>query len=255
MWASIVAVSTLWLLGWWAWPRFWPSTMNFLITGFLLLTITDLLTGYAAGRRLAEDRREGMFELLLTTPLPTAQIVRGLEQALRRHFRPVRLTVACLCLLMMVGGFMTRPWTVNAVISYTVIWLLFLGWCLRKRAGSAPLSMWIAINTGRPALAMVRSMSGNGHWSWLWMLYNLNVLIRAVGRGMPRFPTGSTAELVIICFVAVVILIIAAATQNAPNEMRKKLILEFRDIVRQPLPDPRSPNFWKWNVRERYPGN
>jgi ABC-type Na+ efflux pump permease subunit len=252
VWGAIASICALWLLGWWAWPKFWPSTSNFLVTGFLLLTITDLLTAYAAGRRLGEDRRDGTLELLLTTPLAPEQIVEGQEQALRRQFHPARLTVCSLFVVLMAGGFVTRAWSLNAAISYTIIWLLFIGWCVRKGAGSAPLSMWIALNTGRPAMAMLRSVSGGGNWGWIWMIYNLNTIIRAFGRGIVQFPTGSTQELVIVSFVAVILLIIAATRQNAPSEMREKLIREMREIAREPLPDPHSARFWKWNVRERY---
>ena len=39
-----------------------------------------------AGRQLAEDKRSGAFELLLTTPLTMREIVRGQLRALRRQF-------------------------------------------------------------------------------------------------------------------------------------------------------------------------
>jgi hypothetical protein len=31
------------------------------------------------------------------------------------------------------------------------------------------------------------------------------------------------------------------------------LISEFREIVREPLPDPNDPRFKQWDVRERFP--
>jgi hypothetical protein len=31
------------------------------------------------------------------------------------------------------------------------------------------------------------------------------------------------------------------------------LVREFREIVREPLPDPNDPRFKKWNVQERFP--
>ena len=32
-----------------------------------------------------------------------------------------------------------------------------------------------------------------------------------------------------------------------------RLINEFREIVREPLPDPNDPRFKKWNVHDRFP--
>jgi hypothetical protein len=32
------------------------------------------------------------------------------------------------------------------------------------------------------------------------------------------------------------------------------LVAEFRDIVREPLPEANDPGFKKWNARERFPG-
>jgi hypothetical protein len=32
-----------------------------------------------------------------------------------------------------------------------------------------------------------------------------------------------------------------------------RLVAEFREIVREPVPDPQDPRFKQWNVRERFP--
>src|ERR1017187_3010760 len=34
--ALITAIVLLWLAGWWAWPRAWPSPVNLYLTAFLL---------------------------------------------------------------------------------------------------------------------------------------------------------------------------------------------------------------------------
>jgi hypothetical protein len=35
----------------------------------------------------------------------------------------------------------------------------------------------------------------------------------------------------------------------------RRLIAEFREIVREPLPERNDPRFKKWDVRERFPQN
>jgi hypothetical protein len=37
------------------------------------------------------------------------------------------------------------------------------------------------------------------------------------------------------------------------RECARRLIGEFREIVREPVPDPSDPRFKKWNTRERFP--
>jgi hypothetical protein len=55
--------------------------MAFLLNGMLKLWITT-----EAGHQLAADKKSGAFELLLSTPLTAAEMVRGQWQALRRQF-------------------------------------------------------------------------------------------------------------------------------------------------------------------------
>ena len=48
-----------------------------------------------------------------------------------------------------------------------------------------------------------------------------------------------------------------ALTSRDTNKVGKKweqrLVSEFREIVREPLPDPHDPRFKKWDPRERFP--
>ena len=40
---------------------------------------------------------------------------------------------------------------------------------------------------------------------------------------------------------------------DGANHWERRLTLEFREIVREPLPDPTDPRFKKWDVGERFP--
>lgn len=249
-WAIIGGVSLIWILGWWIWPRDWPSTMNFYATAMLLLMGMELMIAYTAARRIGMDRRDGVLELLLTTPLMPEEIVDGQLAALKELFRPVRAAVFGLCVLMMLGGLLTRTWNGPALISYGLIWCLLLSWCARSLRRSTPMAMWIAINTGRPAVAIFRRQRG---WWWIWMFYNMRNVSKAFGGSAVRFPSGSNEELVIVCIGSFFALCIAAAVQISPNNMRDKLIAEMRSIAREPVPDPHDPRLKKWNVNERLP--
>jgi hypothetical protein len=195
----------------------------------------------------------------LTPPLKPGEMVAGQLAALRGQFRPVCLWLLGLCVVMMLGGFLTRAWTVRAAISYVLIWCFFFGWCLRSHIGKVPLAMWIALNTGRPTSAVFlrgRRKAGRnnwfGHYWWFYMFMNAHTFWRGLGLAS-AFPSGSTAELVIVSSVSVFAFIILAAVEDSPSPMTDRLQGEMRLIAQQPLPDLKDPRFKKWIVSERMP--
>ena len=102
-WGFLAFVCVFWLLGWCAWPRLWPSTLNFYSTAAVLLVGLDVLGSHAAARRMAADRRGGALELLLTTSLSPGEMLAGQQAALRLQFRPVKWGYGAV-LLLLVGG-------------------------------------------------------------------------------------------------------------------------------------------------------
>jgi hypothetical protein len=97
----------------------------------------------------------------------------------------------------------------------------------------------------------------------------------SLGRGFQRFPTGSNVELIVVSLIALMLLVfwlsrrlafrspsvrelkwdpLGKAWVGADTFISKsRLVREFREIVREPLPDPNDPRFKKWNMRERFP--
>jgi ABC-type transport system involved in multi-copper enzyme maturation permease subunit len=103
--ASYVWTSILCLAIWWFFTTLMightDEAANFaiavLLNGMLKLWITT-----EAGHQLAQDKKAGAFELLLSTPLTAADIVRGQWLALRRQFlKPVVAAVFLELLLML----------------------------------------------------------------------------------------------------------------------------------------------------------
>jgi hypothetical protein len=254
--AFIGSIVLIWLLGWMAWPRAWPSPMNLYITAFILVIGVDWIVTYTAARQIGMDRRDGTLELLLTTPLHPAEIVDGQLAALRSQFRPVRWGLLGLCGLMMAGGFFTRTWTTSAEVSYVVIWGFFFGYIIFERKGWAAMAMWIALNTGRPVLSVFRfprhKTAWLRHWYWFYWMSRFPSLFRGLSHAT-TFPSGSSVEVVIVCLAGVICFILAAAAQQSPPEMRNRLLKEMRLIAREPVPDPNDPRFKKWDVNGRVP--
>jgi ABC-type transport system involved in cytochrome c biogenesis permease component len=250
-WASILFLCFIWLLGWWAWPHLWPSTMNFYITALVMIVSVNMIMNYAAACRIGNDRRDGALELLLTTPLKEDQIVEGQIDAIKAQFQSLRFTVLGLCLVMMVAGLFTRTWTVNAVISYLLIWGLFVIWCIYSPHRAVPRAMWIALNSGRPMFALFRLQTNI--WGWVWLVINGRNMSRALTGLSYQFPSGSVSELVLVCFGSVMFFLIFAAFQQSPSELLGILVREMRSIAQEPVPEPNDPRFKKWDVRQRLP--
>ena len=86
VWAVLGTMTCGWLWCWMKFERDWIAPENFIVTAILLNTV---LKGWFAGEvcaQLAEDRRTGALELLISTPLDVKDVVRGQLLALGRQF-------------------------------------------------------------------------------------------------------------------------------------------------------------------------
>jgi hypothetical protein len=171
--------------------------------------------------------------------------------------------------------------------------LLAWSWNLGHRWNRVLPVMWASLNCGRPAHAVWRtsgfgpsnSSSGFRWYYWIWF-WNLGVL--QIWRvGFQRFPTGSRLEVVLVLIFTSLLLIffllrgltglfahggakvrdfewdpltmnwvqvkLFTKGQAVDRVYGRRLAREFREIVREPLPDPSDPRFKKWNVLERFP--
>jgi len=256
-WAVVGGGVLLWLVCWAAWPAHWPSVSNFFITATLLNSALGWMIRQEAARSIAAPRRDGTYELMLTTPLQTTDVVWGELEALRWHFQPLLRVVLGLEVVMLLAGLVVRGWSGPALAVYFMLWLFLLYWArnLGRNWRGVLLVMWISLNCGRPAHAVWRG-SGLNSWSWMWILFNLNSVSGGLSR-FPSFPTGSLAEMILGFTGALIFLIVLRAKRTVfrdeANRSEHRLALEFREIVREPLPDPTDPRFKKWDVRERFP--
>jgi hypothetical protein len=182
---------------------------------------------------------------------------------------------------MMLGGLVARPWNAGALVVYCVFWLglLIWTWNLGHRMSHVLPVMWASLNCGRPAHAVWRTSGFKGWWVWVW-IWNLSNF-RNLGGGLQGFPSGSRLQMVFVITCGLLLLTVWLIRRRFPDHgqvdefkwdpqakgwlsMRspfknstglygKRLIGEFREIVREPLPDPSDPRFKKWNVLERFP--
>ena len=151
---------------------------------------------------------------------------------------------------MMLAGLGLRPWNASSLFVYFIFWAGLLAWEWNQswNPRGTVLSMWAGLNSAQPLKAVWRVMGFNS-WFWIVLLFNSGQSVR----GLSRFPSGSLGEF--LWFFAGGVIFVAVFLRSRANSrlLQRRLAAEFREIVREPLPDPQDPRFWRWNVRERFP--
>jgi hypothetical protein len=281
-WLAVGGIVVAWLLWWVVEGARWPSALNFFTTATLLNSALSWLTRHTAAQAVGLPRRDGTYELLLTTPLHPTEIVWGTLEALQWQFRALTRAVLSLNVLMMLAGLPGRQWTGWSLLVYFVIWLILLNWTWNhsRRWSLVVPVMWTSLICGRPVHAVWRG-SGFNSFSWLGMLTWVWILSNLPWQSSQRFPTGSALEVALALWVAILWVFVRLwrrystgrahlqdmmwdpdakvwrtnrpLNDSTANPCETRLIREFREIVREPLPDPKDPRYKQWKVRERFP--
>jgi hypothetical protein len=108
VWILLAFIATWWLftclrLEW----KWFDESLSF-TTALMLATAFKSWVAIECCQRLAEDRKIGALELLLSTPLSVGEILRGQLLALRRQFlKPLLVAMAIGCLLLLSSGRLT----------------------------------------------------------------------------------------------------------------------------------------------------
>ena len=150
-WMMVCGIVLAWFFCWAIWPAVWPSAPNFFITATLLNSVLAWITRHTAAQQIGQARRDGAYELLLTTPLDPSEIVWGALEALQWQFRALSNFVLSLNALMMLGGLVARRWNGCALAVYLLVWLFLLTWTwsLGHRWSRQIPVMWASLNCGR----------------------------------------------------------------------------------------------------------
>jgi ABC-type transport system involved in cytochrome c biogenesis permease component len=87
VWLLILGAAAWWVAGWWLTDdQVWFDASIGIALAFILNTAIKLWIAMEAGQQLAEDRRAGSLELILSTQLTIRDILKGQFLALRRQF-------------------------------------------------------------------------------------------------------------------------------------------------------------------------
>lgn len=96
VWLFLVFASVWWIWGWLGSGDNWFDISVAVTSAFILNTTLKFWIALEAGQRLAEDKKSGALELLLSSSLTDRDIVRGQWLALRRQFLWPTLTIVIL---------------------------------------------------------------------------------------------------------------------------------------------------------------
>ena len=130
----------------------WRDEGMSITTGLIVNSTLKLWITLEAAQRLAEDKRVGALELLLSTPLTAQDIIRGQFLALRRQFLKPVLAVVFVEL-----GFMVANWHGNRAQDAQAL-AVGLGGTAMLVLDSAALS-WVAIWTALTARAQQQAIT------------------------------------------------------------------------------------------------
>lgn len=122
VWSVLGAVACVW--GWATaqWRRDWLNAGTYIFTAIFLNMLLKLWFSQEVGKQLAEDRKSGALELLLSSPLSVPEILRGQRLALERQFLgPVVAVLICFGLFLV--GSLCEPGIEEDRAAWICLWL------------------------------------------------------------------------------------------------------------------------------------
>ncbi len=146
-------------------------TIVILLT-FALHVVFKCMVVAEATRRLSEDRQSGALELLLVTPLPPADIIRGQRQALRHLFRWPKWILVLMNLLLL-WQIIWPPGSRGMGSDKTMFATILVGGIVLLFADChviGPMGIWSALTTRRHSRAILKTLRNVLLPSWLAIL-------------------------------------------------------------------------------------
>jgi ABC-type Na+ efflux pump permease subunit len=239
--AFLGMAALLWLAGWRARGLPWLNPGTAFASSIVLHLCFNWILAYAAGRRLAQERQSGGFEVLLTTPLQPAAIVDGQCKALLVQFRSVWLTVLVFDVVLCGSGFAAPGWSAAVTVIYLAAWCVLVAFWFAKHLETASRAMWISAWTGRPAYAAIQAIKPTvGILVWVWLV--------SATRGLSRRPTNALAAVFVLALSSAVF-----ASFRKRRVLREKLARELRLIACAPIPARGDKRFRKWDPDRIFP--
>lgn len=195
VWLVFGLIGVGWVWGLIVYANEWMDSGNYVITGLLLTFILKVWLAIEASHRFNQDRHSGALELLLSTPLDVAEIIRGQLQALKRQFLWPAVSVLVILFLFVLsekakGGLVS--WWLGSMamlvadlvsIAYVGMWLGLKGRYATRASGVTLARVlvlpWILLIAFITLVAVTSRFGGSGRIEDLflivWLMLGLGV--------------------------------------------------------------------------------
>jgi hypothetical protein len=218
----------------------WLTVGNALLASAIMHLGINWIGAYGAGKRFAEERQSGGFEVLLTTPLSVGEIVEGQIKGFIVQFKTTWCLAIVVDLLLASSNFLRGKWDEVSVVVYLAVWFILILLWFAVHLDTAARAMWISAWTGRPGYSAVQAMR-----AYLWSLFWIGFICQGALRSRMGF--GAVAALVF--FLPAVTL----AAFGSRKTLREKLTRELRDIACAPIPARNDKRFKNWDSKRIFP--
>jgi ABC-type transport system involved in cytochrome c biogenesis permease component len=181
LWATLAFLACGWLWGFAHFKNDWLATENYMCTGVILNVLLKGWFASEAVRQFADDRRNGSLELLLSTPLTIADVIKGHKLSLARQFLgPVLLTVS------LAFVFILTPAHKFSDHEDKVVWAVFWMAALLMFFSDLAALFWVGIWQGLSARNANRAVSATLGRIWLlpWLIFALFCVVLAIGSAL-----------------------------------------------------------------------
>ena len=149
VWSAIGLVAGLWAVGYLMAGDEWFCEGVYLPMAILLNCLLKLWVALEAGRNLAEDRKSGALELVLSTTLSVREMLQGQWMALRAQFLGPVLTVIALQLIFLVASLQRESFYAQPL--NPVLWVASILLLLADLAALAWVGLWGALTARKPS--------------------------------------------------------------------------------------------------------
>ena len=247
LWAMLGLVACGWVWGLARSGRDWLDEMTYVLTGLLLNLVIKVWFALEAGRPLAEDRRQGSLELLLSTPLTEKEILHGQMLALRRQFRgPVVVVLLVFCFFAMAASSDTLS---QQEPKDRLLWILFWAAAMIMFVADLMALYWVGMWAGLTARNPTRAAAVNlGRILALpWVALGLGVLVTTIA--WPNVDDTRVPQL----FLGLWFGLGLAADLGFGAWARHRLLTEFRLAATRRY--ELIPGFWKRLLGSGEPGH
>jgi ABC-type transport system involved in cytochrome c biogenesis permease component len=219
VWVFLAVGAAIWCIGLVVSPRDWKDDGAYISTALIAHTVLKFWIATESSRRFSLDRQSGALELLLSTPMPVKDVVRGQVMGLERQFAaPVMVVLmadfAFLLASRQESG-MVVLWVAGMVIF--VADLVTLSW----------LRMWRGLNSRRPNRASAAALARVLMLPWL--IFVIFTTVIGVSGGFDGGHSIWTPTALVILWTVISLGVDALFGLPA----RTRLLTKFREVATQ----------------------